>query len=273
MSIRHVANYLVGSMAVYVAMAACSGDSPRSAVSTGDQGGGLAQGGTLSEGGRPQSVAQLGEGGLPSAGSFGTAGLEPAGPAQSGSGNGAPAGSGSGASGASGSGILDPVPVAVAQEDPASCASCTGTALRTITAEFDTSQEAQGTVTVPAAPIDTTSTVKVADGPLFLTHTSSPAEVRYYTVPSTSSCAFDPAGPDTTEAVEWEDPMFGPYAAHHQVIEGSLARTVGYGIKLRVMASEKLCASQVGPSRGQVEPRPRDLPAVTVQWAGFRPYQ
>ncbi len=244
MRTKSTVQFLVGSVTVYVIVAACAGGDHRpTARNQPTNGGGPGAQGAAG------AVAAGGEGLLP----------------------GVPDGSGNVPDSALFDAITDPVPDAQAQTTSL-CASCTGTGLRVVTADLDSGQVVTGSVALATAALGASSTVKVADGPLFIVHGDTPTKVNYYTVKNSDSCAFDPASTtDDTANVPGAGGV--QFAAHHLSAGGSLARAGQYAIKLRVMADEKLCVSQVGDPTNQISPTPYPAYAKTLRWQGFRPYQ
>ncbi|HYQ29555.1 MAG TPA: hypothetical protein VER04_20125 [Polyangiaceae bacterium] len=252
MNLKDPLKYFLGSATVYLVMAACSGGNGNSGIGSGavaGRGRGLA-GETMAAGG--DAVASGGQPAL-EGGQGSTAG-----PADAGGMLGL-------------GGIIDPVPVANA-EPVELCAACRANSLQTITADTDTKQEVSGEVTLGAAPTDTRSTAKVADGPLFLVYADTPDIVNYYTVPLDQSCSFRASGAEDDVSGE-ETSSVSPlrFAPHHRAAGASMARSGSASAKLRVFANEKLCVSQVADCSCQASAKFGAQRKLT--WYGYRPYQ
>jgi hypothetical protein len=171
--------------------------------------------------------------------------------------------------------MTDPVPPAMAQDpDPASCGTCSGGAMRTVSADVDPAQATRGTAVLGAAGYDTAATSQVAVGPLFITHADTPEGVIYYTVKANESCTFDPTSPTDDVANDPEGFVIPGLGAapgpHHFPAGGSLARDGNYRIRLRVEADEKLCVKQVASCSCTLNPKSYGERAL--RWQGFRPY-
>lgn len=243
MNFRDSTKYLVGSVAVYLVMAACSGGSGGGGRRLAGEMAGLG-GESVAFGGQP-----LHEGGQPTVGASDMGGMLGL------------------------AGIMNPVPVANA--DPIElCAACRGSSLQTVTAETDPQQEATDVATLGAAPLNKRSTAKVADGPLFLVYADNPDLVNYYTVLKDESCSFDAAGDQDDVSGEDSGGSFAPdFAAHHKPAGVSLARNGSSTAKLRVFSNEKLCVSQVADCSCQVSPAPKSAGERKLRWFGYRPYE
>jgi hypothetical protein len=245
MQIHQAGRLLVGSMVVYAVVAACSGSEGARSVASG---GSAAHAPDSSDSGGRDS-----DDGSATGAAGGATGTDSA------------------TQDSVADALLDPVPEARA-DATSSCALCSGTAQRSVTADMDPAQEARGTVVLGAAPLHTLSTNVVAEGPLFIVHADTPPKVSYYTVLKTERCAHDiSATADATSAVPYD--TFGPVPpVHHLSAGGSLVRSNKDEVKLRVRSDEKLCVSQVADSRNQVSPTPVAPPERTLRWLGFRPY-